>query len=351
MPKIPQHDAHHMVFGAGLIGCFIGACLIRAKQRVTLHARKRIIDELSINDYKITDFEGHQYVVDNKPAFSSSDQKEANVDSVDCVWLTVKCTQLEACVEDLHRFVDESTIIMCCQNGISTHKIIKAAFPNNHVLRVMVPFNVVRLTDGHFHRGSEGRMTIEVTPVMENTAKWLARQLDNQLLPVDITYHMTALQWAKLQLNLGNALNALVDMPVKQMLESRRYRLILALMMDELIRVTTKKKIKLPKIANLPNKLIPLVLRLPDWLFSLVAQKMLAIDPNVRTSMWWDLYHKQLTEIDFLNGKVVDTANKLDVSAPANRLITALIKKKEQGKNDSLNEIEKRFDALLSSNR
>ncbi len=351
MPKIPQHDAHHIVFGAGLIGCFIGACLIKAKQRVTLHGREKVIHELETNAYKITDYKSAEYLVKEKPSFSSSEHKNIEIDAADCIWLTVKCTQLETCIPDLQRFVDESTIIMCCQNGISTHKIIKAAFPNNHILRVMVPFNVVRIADGHFHRGSQGHMTLEVTPTMENTAKWLARQLNSDILPVDITYNMTALQWAKLQLNLGNALNALVDMPVKAMLERRRYRVILALMMDELIRVTTKKKIKLPKITNLPNKLIPVVLRLPDFLFSMMAQKMLAIDPNVRTSMWWDLQNGHTTEIDFLNGKVLDTANKMDVSAPANRLITALIKKKEQGKKDSTDEIEKRFDALLSSNR
>lgn len=299
----------------------------------------------------ITDYQHHEYKVLDKPAFSSGEQIHGDIDSADCVWLTVKCTQLDTCISDLHRFVDESTIIMCCQNGISTHKIIKAAFPNNHVLRAMIPFNVTRAEPGHFHRGSKGHMTLEVTPAMENTVKWLARQLDSFILPVDITYNMTALQWAKLQLNLGNALNALVDVPVKQMLKSRRYRLILALMMEELIKVATKKKIKLPKVTNLPNKLIPIVLRLPDFLFSIVAQKTLTIGPNVRTSMWWDLHNKQLTEIDFLNGKVVDSANKMDVSAPANRLITAMIKKKEQGKKDSLNEIEKRFDALLSSHR
>ena len=55
-----------------------------------------------------------------------------------------------------------------------------------------------------------------------------------------------------------------------------------------------------------------MVLSLPDGLFRLVAQKMLAIDPKVRTSMWWDMAAGRHTEIDFLNQKVVEEAEKLN---------------------------------------
>ncbi|MGQ8365809.1 2-dehydropantoate 2-reductase [Glaciecola sp. 1036] len=348
MPKIPQHDAHHIVFGAGLIGSYLGACLIKAKQQVTLYGREELFSKLQHN-FKIADYSGHHYTVPQLPHFMTSIEQKTTVEKADVVWLTVKCTALTTVIDELSQLVDESTIIICCQNGVGNHKIIKNAFPQNQVIRAMIPFNVVSDSPGDFFRGSEGHMTLEITAPMENTVIWLARQLDCDLLPVDISHNMTALQWAKLQLNLGNAMNALVDMPVKAMLENKKYRLIIALMMDELLKITEKQKIKLPKVTNLPNKWIPKVLRLPNWLFNIVAQKMLAIDPKVRTSMYWDLKNGKKTEIDFINGKVVDEAAKFDISVPANRLVTALIKKREQGKQDTNDELEKRFSALLKS--
>jgi 2-dehydropantoate 2-reductase len=155
---------------------------------------------------------------------------------------------------------------------------------------------------------------------------------------------MSALLWAKLQLNLGNAVNAIADIPVKEMLEMPIYRKFIALLMEELLEVTEKQKIKLPKIANLPNTWIPKVLKLPNFIFTLLAQKMIAVDPKVKTSMWWDLQQGKVTEIDFINGKVVSQAEKLDVAVPANKWIVALVHHAEKGERLSADEFK---DALL----
>jgi 2-dehydropantoate 2-reductase len=136
----------------------------------------------------------------------------------------------------------------------------------------------------------------------------------------------------------------MADIPVKQMLETAVYRKFIARLMEELLQVTEKQKIKLPKIANLPNTWIPKVLKLPDSLFKLVAQKMLAVDPKVKTSMWWDLDQHKKTEIDFINGKVVSQANALDMAAPANTWIVSIVHRAEEGKRLSANEF---MDALL----
>jgi len=51
--------------------------------------------------------------------------------------------------------------------------------------------------------------------------------------------------------------------------------------------------------------LIPTILRLPTLLFKCVAAKMLIIDPEVRTSMSYDLDAKRQTEIDPLQGEII----------------------------------------------
>ncbi|WP_371193162.1 2-dehydropantoate 2-reductase [Glaciecola sp. SC05] len=334
--------AHHLVFGAGLVGCYIGGALVQAKQDVTLVGRRRFMQQIQTN-FVISDYTGNRVKVSPTPqCLTIEDIGESVI--ADVIWLTVKCTVLNDVIDDLRPLVDKNTIIICCQNGVSTHQSIAKAFVHNHVIRAMVPFNVVNDEHGVFHRGSQGDLILEVIPALDSATKWLARQLNTDILPVNISYHMSALQWAKLQLNLGNAVNAMADIPVKEMLETAVYRKFIAKLMEELLAITDKQKIKLPKIANLPNTWIPKVLKLPDRLFKLVAQKMLAVDPKVKTSMWWDLDQNKQTEIDFINGKVVSQAKVLDMTAPANKWMVSVVHQAQAGNRLSASEFK---DALL----
>jgi 2-dehydropantoate 2-reductase len=74
--------------------------------------------------------------------------------------------------------------------------------------------------------------------------------LHSELLPISTTTNMEALLWAKLQLNLGNSVNALADIPVKTMPEQRGYRKVIALLMSELLQVASAMGVKLPKASR-----------------------------------------------------------------------------------------------------
>jgi 2-dehydropantoate 2-reductase len=128
-----------------------------------------------------------------------------------------------------------------------------------------------------------------------------------------------------LQLNLGNSVNALADIPVKAMLEQRGYRRVIALLMTELLQVADALGIKLPKVTAISAHKIPLVLRLPNFIFSRVANKMLEIDPNVRSSMWWDVSQGKPTEIEYINGAILNHAKTLNITCSANEAISTLI--------------------------
>lgn len=313
----------HLIFGAGLIGCYLGAALAHRHLTVTLLCREKIRQKLT-DGVKLTDYLEHSAQVED---LTFHDRATSGViQKFDVIWLTVKCTAVERASAELDAFVGPETVIICCQNGLGSERMVKARFPENQVLRAMVPFNVVEMADGHYHRGSEGALTIEAA---DSSCHWLEGELstiESELLPVKISDDMDALLWAKLQLNLGNSINALADIPVKAMLEQRHYRLVIAALMEELLAVTDAKKIVLPKVTALPGHWIPKVLGLPNFLFKLVANKMLAIDPNVRTSMWWDVSQGKPTEIDHLNGAIVESAKALGIDCPHNQTVITLIK-------------------------
>jgi 2-dehydropantoate 2-reductase len=131
-------------------------------------------------------------------------------------------------------------------------------------------------------------------------------------------------------LNLNNAINALAGVPLLEELHDRDYRRVLSSCMRELLAALRKAGIKPAKLTKAPPFLVPWILLLPNWLFRVIAQQMLAIDPLARSSMWDDLQKGRATEIEFLNQAVVELAFQQGLTAPVNERIVTLIKQIEK---------------------
>ena len=82
-------------------------------------------------------------------------------------------------------------------------------------------------------------------------------------------------------------------------------------------------------MEGVPPGAIPRILKLPNWLFRRVARRMLAIDPQARSSMWEDLERRRPTEIDYLQGAILALATKARIPAPVTQRIVRLVKEAE----------------------
>lgn len=313
----------HLVFGVGLIGGFMAGSFASKGLEVSVIGRESMRERFSAN-FTVTDYHGHKAHVSNID-FISADQT-CDIE-FDFIWLTVKCTGLDQALLDLAPYVSANTVILSCQNGLGSDAAVQAVFPDNIVKRVIMTSNVAQQSDVHLHRGSQGDLLVEAHQCADG--RNLAETVSTDLLVAQHIENIEAYSWSKLQLNLANAVNALADIPVKQMLEQRGFRRIIAKAMQELIDVSRAKGLSLPKLASVPMVLVPRVLNTPDWLFKLLASKMMDIDPTVRTSMWWDLSGQRLTEVDVLNGAVVKEGQALGMACPINQRIVDYIHKAE----------------------
>ena len=191
----------------------------------------------------------------------------------------------------------------------------------------MVPFNVVQSRqDGHsprFHRATSGTMLIAAG------VPGLHEVLDVPGAAVAEHADMTGVLWGKLLLNLNNALNALSGLPLAVELADRRWRVLLAAQIAEALTVLRAANIRLARIEAVPPRAIPSILQLPDFLFRAVAGRMLAIDPAARSSMWEDLERRRPTEIDYLQGAILELAGRTGLAAPVTARITRLVKDAE----------------------
>jgi 2-dehydropantoate 2-reductase len=205
--------------------------------------------------------------------------------------------------------------------------VLRAGLPGRTVLTGMVPFNVVHRGPGAFHQGSEGALEVEDHPALAPCLSLFKRAG----LPLLRHGDMQSVLWAKLLLNLNNAINALSNLPLKEELSQRAYRRCLALAQAEALRLLDLAGIKPAMLTPIPPQWIPRLLDVPDFLFQRLASKMLAIDPLARSSMWEDLQAGRKTEVDYLNGEVLRLAAKLGRTAPVNARLVALILEAEKG--------------------
>ena len=315
-----------VIAGAGSIGCYAGGCLALAGRQVILLARPRIEAALRQGGLRISDLEGRDRLV--KPgALGITTDPAAALPDADVILVTVKsgATQDMAALIKAHARAD--AVVVSLQNGVDNADRLRAGLGPRTVLAGMVPFNVVQSPDGELplrvHRASDGKLMIE------DGDAGLVRLLAVEGFAVEAHADMKAVLWGKLLMNLNNALVALSDLPLATELADHRWRLILAGQIDEALRAMKASGIAPARIAGLRPALLPKVLRLPDWLFRLLARRMLAIDPEARSSMWDDLQRGRLTEIDYLQGVITGLADRHGLQAPLSRRIVALIKAAE----------------------
>ena len=312
------------VYGAGSIGCYVGGRLAAGGARVTFVGRERLAREVRAHGLHLTDFLGADVRV--APADVRFETDPGVAREADLVLVSVKSAGTEQAGRELARVLKPGAVVVSFQNGLHNAEVLRAQLPGRTVLTGMVEFNVVNRGNGAFHHGSEGGLDVQDDPALAPFLPAFAACG----IPLKRHADMAAIMWAKLQLNLNNAVNALSGVPLKEELSQRAFRQCVALAQRELLGLLDAAGI-VPARLKLPPRLIPAMLEVPDFVFRALAGKMLAIDPLARSSMWEDLQAGRTTEIDWINGEVVRLAQGLGRRAPVNEKLIALIRAAEQG--------------------
>ncbi|BCH27927.1 2-dehydropantoate 2-reductase [Mesorhizobium sp. L-8-3] len=315
------------IAGAGSIGCYAGGCLALTGRNVTLLARPRLVTAIQREGLLVVDLDGRRRKVASGTVSVTDDPALALRDA-GIVLVTVKSGATEEMAGLIAAHARPDAIVLSLQNGVRNGEVLRSRLGAGRVvLAGMVPFNVVQATEGAgaptFHRTTSGRCLIEAG------AADLAGFLDVDGFPVGESDDMAAVLWGKLLLNLNNALNALSGLPLATQLADRRWRLLLADQIAEALAVMRKAGIKPARAGGPTPALLPVVLRLPDILFGLLARRMLAVDPRARSSMWDDLERGRPTEIDEFQGAIVHLAMASGADAPLSRSIAALVRAAE----------------------
>jgi 2-dehydropantoate 2-reductase len=309
------------VAGAGSIGCFVGGLCAAAGRKVALLARPRVIQEIEQNGLRLTSFEGFEQTIASNRLTLSEDPKIFGDAGV--VLVTVKSADTAEIADIIAQHAPPDAVVVSLQNGVGNVAVLRARLPGRRVLAGMVPFNVVAPGEGRFHRATSGDIVIE-----QDQAR-TADRLSVPSLTMRASDNIDGVQWGKLLVNLNNALNALAGVPLRQQLAQRAWRRLFADQMSEGLAAIRAEGIKPVSPTPIPSNWTPSLLRLPDAIFETLLGRTMKIDPQARSSMSEDLQRGRRTEVDYLQGVIVEIAGRHGLQAPLSRRIVELIKSAE----------------------
>jgi 2-dehydropantoate 2-reductase len=320
------------IIGAGAIGCFVGAHLIGEETEVFFLGREHFGKMIANSGLTITEHSGESFTIPAQKINWVTTPESLPI--LDLLIFTSKSHDTKKNAIEVQSHVHEKSIVLSLQNGLHNAEALKEIFPRNKIIGGMVPQNVIQVEESaHFKQSTAGHIYLgEEIPHAKN-------------LPHEVTNELKAIQLGKLLKNLNNALNALSNIPLMEQLQKRSERKLLAEVVAEALAVMKANHL-IPKSTGIfPVEFFPYALRLPNFLFNLVAASEIKSDPQARLSMWQDLELKRKTEIEFLNGEIVELAKKAGMRAEMNEKIIELIKRAERGE---LNSARNDYQKLLS---
>jgi 2-dehydropantoate 2-reductase len=313
------------IHGAGSVGCFIGGAWQAAGIDLLFVGRERIREEIAANGIALSDQNGWSKRL--KPEQVDFRTSPEALGEADAIVLTVKSTGTDFAAAEIARYARPGSSVISFQNGISNAATLRRLLPGFAIVHAMVPYNVVHLGAGRWHRATWGELTAERTPVTET----LSRQIGERPGKLQLADDMTAIAWGKLLFNLNNAVNALSGTTILEELKQRDFRRVVAAAILETLELLTAAGIEPAKIGQIPPRLLPHAIGSPDFVFRNLFLRVQKIDPKARSSMSDDFDSGRPTEVDWLNGEAVRLASSLGREAPVNAAIVRLVREAEGG--------------------
>ncbi len=313
---------HVGVLGAGSIGCYVGGRLA-STCTVTLIGRPAVLDAIAERGLTVGRSGRATAKVPASELTLAVDVEAAK--DCDVVLFTVKSHDTEQAARALAGELDPESVVISLQNGLHNAPRLRDIL-ESPVLAGMVPFNVIQPEPGTFMQATSGELMIEAGPAVTP----FARAARTAGLPLEVRKDIVAVQHAKLLMNLNNAVNALSGLPLKDQLADRDYRLVLALCQEEALAVFSAAGVAPARLSPLPPSAMVRLLRAGDSIFTTVARTALKVHPDARSSMSDDLALGRRTEIDELQGAIVELGIRHHVPTPVNARVAALVRAAER---------------------
>jgi len=320
-----------LIEGIGGVGGVLAGELVRAGQApVLITGNPEIAAAINRDGLRVTTPEA-DYMV-RAEVFAALDQLPAER-RFDAALLIMKAQGVVAAAQQTMPHLVDHGYVVTCQNGI-VEDAVAEAIGAERVVSGIIGWGASMHAPGVYERTGPGKNHLGEleggnTPRVEALGRILARAM-----PIELSANMRGALWSKLAINcMITTPCALTGQTLGEMLSTRRARLAALTIYREVIDTAEALGVKLEKIAVSPR-----LLYLPadagalrraglDLLAKIIGRRY----RKLRSSSLQSLERGRRTEIDFLNGHVVQRAGEVGVRVPMNASLVRMIHEIEAG--------------------
>lgn len=295
-----------VIVGAGAMGSLFAYFLSKTGEEVWfLDKYQERVDKL-IRDGLIVEGISGDHVVHLNQTTDAAD-----IGKADIIILCVKAYDTETATKDALPLVGPNTCFLTLQNGSGNIAIISGIVGKNRVVGGTTSQGATVLGLGHIRHAGVGETTIgELDGRPSKRINTISDVFNSAGIETRITDDVEGLIWSKLLINVGiNALTAVLRLRNGELVKHERAREILRASVEEAVSILKGKGINLA--YDDPIKKVEDVCR--------------ATATNI-SSMLQDVLRAKKTEIDYINGAIVDEGKKLGVPVPINKTLTNLVR-------------------------
>jgi len=295
------------VVGLGPVGSVLAAHLIDAGAFVVpCDVDREKIDAFKKSGIRLE----HTIQREVKVAEACCSIQELDKYDLDLVAVSVKTPSLEAVASLLSEAIPKRAFVMCAQNGLDTEQSLARVFGKDRTLRMVVNYaggmstpNTVNVI--FFHPPN---YIAALAPQGEAMADTVAGLLNSADLRTEVSDNIQRHVWEKVILNSAlSPVCAITRLTMKDVMDSPRGLDMVTAIIDESIHVAAAAGIGFGE----------------DFRESCLTY--LKGGGYHRPSMLVDLENSLPTEIDYLNGKIMEYGHKHGLPTPVNQSITALV--------------------------
>jgi len=304
-PENPQLSCSNMeviILGAGAIGSLYGAKLSQ-RNSVTLIGKKEHVDTINTNGLQVTGYENKKYALRAATEIKT-------IKSKTLIILTTKIYDSGSAIKKILDKIRKDTVILCLQNGYGSEEIVKKIIHNKCiVLRGITAVGTSFLEPGKIKMNNVGYTSIENSVA----SKELAENFSSCGLKAFVAKNIKEEIWKKLILNcMLNPLTTILKIKNSEAVQPLLISLVTKIA-QECVAVAKKDGVDFDK-------------RIIDETIERLKKS------DNLSSMYQDIMKGKRTEIDFLNGAVVELGKKYGVDCPINESLVVMIKYLESGK-------------------
>ena len=309
------------VIGAGAIGSVIGGLLSKAGEEVTLIGRKPHVDAANRNGL-VLEGESGRNVIKVKAA-EDLDFKP------DLALLTVKAQDVESSVKKTQLLLS-STQLVTMQNGVQSDDQAAGLLGKENIISSVVTFNGQFLEPGKISYSIPfGKTALLIGEPFGNKGDRLQTLSTflNKAIGTDISEDIRDAHWTKLIWNLQTAVPAVTGLSYQDSYQYPEVRELTVNLLKEGLKVIKAAGIKTAAVPGFPMEPIETMAGEPLPVASTLLKKMAESLGKVPVlgSTLQSIKRGKSTEVDYLNGEVVNLGKKTGILTPANSLIVELV--------------------------